>query len=306
VWGGAPPKKVLITGATGFVGRHTLAPLAALGYEIHAVAHSGSIEVDGVQWHRLDLVDERAMRELVQSIAPTHLVHAAWTLAPGKYLSSPDNLAWLRASLSLVEAFAAAGGRHAAITGTCFEYDWTDGVCSEETPLRPKSLYGAAKAALHLAGQAFAKQSGFTLAWARLFFLYGPHEHPARLVASVVRSLLLNEPARCSHGEQIRDFLHVQDAAGALVHLVDRGIDGAINVASGERTRLKDLIYHVAGQLHGRDRVELGAVKVPPGEAPLVVADVKRLRTELGWTPSFDLERGLAQTIAWWRTELKI
>lgn len=297
-------KRVLVTGATGLVGRHTLEPLVARGYEVHAVSRGTALLVSGVRWHRADLLDTLAIRELIQTIAPTDLLHAAWVMTPGKYVSSPENLAWVRSSLTLLEAFVAGGGRRAAVAGTCYEYDWSDGLCSEETPLRPKTLYGAAKAGLQLTAQAYARQSGFTLAWARLFLLYGPHEHQARLVASVTRSLLLNETARCSHGEQVRDFLHVQDAANALVEVLDRGIEGPINVASGQRTRVKDLILRVADALGRRELVQLGAIPVPPDEAPLVVADVGRLRRETGWSPSYDLDRGLEHTVAWWRTSL--
>lgn len=297
-------KRVLVTGAAGLVGRHTLAPLVARGYEVHAVSRGGELPALGVQWHNADLLDPLAIRDLIRTVAPTDLLHAAWVMTPGTYVSSPENLAWVRSTLTLLEAFAAGGGRRAAVTGTCFEYDWSDGLCSEQTPLRPKTLYGAAKAGLQLVAQAYARQSGFTLAWARLFLLYGPHEHQARLVASVTRSLLLNEAARCSHGEQVRDFLYVQDAADALVEVLDRGIDGPINVASGQRTLLKDLIHRIADLLGHRELVQLGTIPVPPDESALVVADIGRLRRETGWAPSYDLDRGLAETIEWWRKVL--
>jgi len=297
-------KRVLVTGASGFVGRHTLEPLVARGYEVHAVSRGAGHAVAGVRWHSTDLLDADASRALVRTVAPTSLLHTAWTMTPGRYRTSRENLDWVRSSLTLLEAFAAGGGRRAAVAGTCYEYDWTDAPCTEQTPLRPKTLYGAAKAGLQLAAQAYARQSGFTLAWARLFLLYGPNENPARLVASVTRSLLLNEPARCSHGEQVRDFLHVQDAADALVEVLDRGIEGPINVASGERTRVKDLINRVADALGRRQLVQLGATPVPPDESPLLVADVGRLRRETGWSRFYDLDRGLEHTIDWWRKEL--
>jgi nucleoside-diphosphate-sugar epimerase len=297
-------KRALVTGGSGFIGRHTLEPLVRLGYDVHAVARHVGLPLEGVVWHATDLLDAAALRGVVKTLEPTHLLHAAWSVTPGKYATSPDNLAWVRASLELFEAFAAAGGRHALVTGTCFEYDWTDGVCSERTPLAPNTLYGTAKASLQQLLQAYARQAGFTLAWARIFYLYGPHEHRSRLIASVIRSLLAGEPARCSHGNQRRDFLHVQDVADALVAVLDATVDGPINIGSGEAVRLKDLIYRAAGLIGRDDLVQLGVMPVPHDEPPLIVADVTRLREQTGWVPRFDLDRGLSDAVAWWRSEI--
>src|SRR5262252_7573450 len=196
-------KRVLVTGASGFLGRHTLAPLVARGYEVHAAARHTLPVCEHVTWHQLDLLDPVALRALVRSLEPTHLLHAAWLMTPGVYARSPENLAWVRASLVLLEEFAAQRGRRAVGVGTCFEYDSQAGLCSEQTALASTSLYGSAKIALQEVASAFARESSISFAWARVFFLYGPHEHPSRLVASVVRSLLSDEPARCSHGEQV-------------------------------------------------------------------------------------------------------
>jgi nucleoside-diphosphate-sugar epimerase len=297
-------KRILLTGASGFIGQHAVAPLARLGYDIHASSSRVQAPSEDVTWHRADLLDTSDVDRLVARIKPTHLLHCAWPLVPGQYASSPANVEWVRASLYLFERFVAEGGRHAAAAGTCFEYDWSDGWLRETTPLRPSTLYGAAKAGLQTVASAFALQTGFTLAWGRIFFLYGPHEHPKRLVASVIRSLLLGEPAPCSHGHQIRDFLHVEDVASALVAALDAGVHGPLNIASGEPVRLKDIIYRAADLIGRRDLVRLGAIPVPPDDPPLIVADVRTLAGATRWSPAYDLDRGLQQTVAWWRAEL--
>jgi nucleoside-diphosphate-sugar epimerase len=295
---------VLVTGASGFIGRHTLGALVARGYDVHAVSPVPESPQPGVRWHLVNLLDPAAVRDLLAAVAPTHLLHAGWCVTPGQYTTSPENLHWVRASLTLFEEFARHGGRHAVAAGTCFEYDLNYGYCSERTPLAPSTLYGAAKASLGQVALAYARQAGFTLAWARIFFLYGPHEHPSRFAASVLRSLLLNQPARCSHGNQIRDFLHVQDVANGLVAALQAGLDGPVNVASGQPLRLKDLIYRAADMVGRRDLVQLGAIPVPPDEPPLIVGDVRRLTRETDWMPTFDLDAGLGQTIEWWRAAL--
>lgn len=299
-------RRVLVTGATGFVGRHCPAGLASRGYEVHAVTSrevGAELEAGGVVWHRANLLEPGAARALAARVRPTHLLHLAWYAEPGKFWTSPENFRWVAASLELFEAFADAGGRRVVAAGTCAEYEWGGrGVCVEgETPLKPATLYGACKHGLRGMLEAFAAQRGLGAAWGRVFFLYGPHEHPARLVSSVTRSLLRGEPARCTHGRQVRDFLHAEDVGRAFVALLDSEAAGAVNVASGEPVALKEVVGAL-GELTGRpELVELGAVEAPAGEPPVLVADASRLRREAGWSPGRTLRAGLAETVEWWR-----
>src|SRR5262249_4985499 len=144
---------------------------------------------------------------IINRVRPSHLLHLAWTTEPGSYWTSPDNVRWLEASLSLLRAFAAHGGERVVMAGTCAEYDWAEGICREyPTPLRPISVDGVCKNALREVSESLGTRLGLRTAWGRVFFLYGPHEHPRRLVASVIGSLLHGEPALCSEGTQRRDF----------------------------------------------------------------------------------------------------
>src|SRR5206468_4284631 len=141
------------------------------------------------------------------------------------------------------------------------------------------------KHVLHERTEQLARDAGIDAAWGRIFFVYGPREHPNRLVASVIRSLLRGEEARCTNGEQVRDFLQVADVADAFVALVDSNAAGPLNIASGSPTRVRDLVELVATAVGRRDLLRFGAVPTPPGEPPVLVADVGRLRAELGWVP---------------------
>ncbi|HEY3291855.1 MAG TPA: NAD(P)-dependent oxidoreductase, partial [Anaerolineae bacterium] len=274
-------KRVLVTGATGFIGWHCLPLLLEAGYEVHAASVDAPERDDdehGIHWHRIDLLNAILTDELLARVQPSHLLHFAWYAAPGKYWSSPENLRWVQASLSLIQSFRLHGGRRVVMAGTCAEYDWNYGYCSEAlTPLAPATLYGTSKHSLQLLLRAYAEQSDLSAAWGRIFFLYGPREHPSRLVASVIRSLLRRETADTSHGAQIRDFLHVQDVAGAFVALLSSEVTGAANIASGEPVRLKDIILRSADQLNGRELVRFGAIPTSPTEPPLLVANTRRL-----------------------------
>ena len=299
-------KRVLLTGATGFIGRHCLRFLSASGYEVHAVSSRvPNGNQSGVQWHQVDLLDVGQATELIATVGPTHLLHFAWYAVPGQYWSSLENFRWVQASLGLLQAFEKAGGRRVVMAGTCAEYDWTYGYCSEQrTPLLPSGAYGACKHSMQIMLDGFARQTGISAAWGRIFFLYGPHEHSDRLVPSVISSALKREPIRCSHGSQIRDFLHVQDVASAFVALLNSDVSGPVNIASGRPVVLKDIIHKLAAMLGQQNLVELGAVHTSASEPPLLVADVARLSNEVGWRPTYDLDHGLDQTICWWKSNL--
>jgi len=271
---------------------------------VHAVAHSAQLADPAAIWHHGDLLEPGIAEALLHSVEPTHLVHFAWFAEPGEFWSSRQNERWLDASTRLLSAFAEGGGVRAVIAGTCAEYEWTSGICIEgETRLVPATLYGRCKDALRQRTEQIAYTAGLEVAWGRIFFLYGPHEHPQRLVPSVVCSLLRGAEAACTEGQQIRDFMHVEDAGEAFAALVDSGAQGAINVASGSRTRVRDVV-ELIGRIVGRaELLRFGAVRVPPNDPPLLVADVTRLGEEVGWAPRLSLEQGLQQTVEWWQRQ---
>jgi nucleoside-diphosphate-sugar epimerase len=189
--------------------------------------------------------------------------------------------------------------------GSCLEYDWTYGYCSENrTPCNPRTAYGVSKHALQLLTSAYTAQTELPGAWGRIFFLYGPHEHPDRLVASVIRSLLAQQPARCSHGNQVRDYLFVQDVADAFVALVESTATGCVNIASGRPVTLKEIVTRIGALLGRSNLIQFGAIPPAATDTPLVVADVTHLEQTLAWRPRYDLESGLARTIDWWRRQL--
>ena len=301
-------KKVLLTGASGFVGRQCLSALASRGFKIDGVWSAHQINTPSdvkIEWHRADLLDSRHVTELMKRIEPTHLLHAAWYAVPGKYWDAAENYQWVDASRHLLQTFARFGGQRAVGVGSCAEYDWSYGHHEEtSTPLAPATTYGNCKLETGKFFEAFGLQQGLPTAWGRLFFLYGPHEDQTRLVASVVTALLGDNLALCSAGHQIRDFLHVEDAASALVALLDSEVTGPVNIASGKGASVRDLVTEIARQLAKPELLRLGALPLRSGEPEQLVADVRRLHDEVRWSPRFDLSAGVKATIEWWRQQL--
>ena len=178
---------------------------------------------------------------------------------------------------------------------------WASRCHEQRTPLRPATLYGAAKHALHTAAAPYAEQAGFELAWGRIFFVYGPGEPEGRLVPSVGRTLLAGEPVPTTSGDQVRDFMHVEDVAGAFAALADADTTGAVNIASGDPVRVRDVVETLAEQVGRPDLLRPGALPDREGDPPRLVADVTRLRQEVGIAPQIALREGLAQTLEWLR-----
>jgi nucleoside-diphosphate-sugar epimerase len=299
-------KTVLITGASGFIGRHTIPLLLKHGYEVHAVTSKKPPENGKSEyWHRADLLDRQQIGSLIEAVRPSHLLHFAWIATPGIYQSSFENLHWIEASLELLHRFVRAGGQRIVAAGTCAEYDWRYGFCSEAlTPLAPQTLYGSCKHSLQLILSALARENNFSAAWGRIFFPYGPHEHASRLVASVIGALLNGEVARCSHGNQVRDFVFVQDVAAAFVALLDSDIAGPVNIASGRGVAVKEIVFKIGDLLGRRDLVQLGAIPTPAQEAPFLVGDVRLLDETLNWQPEHDIDQGLKKSVEWWQSRL--
>jgi nucleoside-diphosphate-sugar epimerase len=227
-------------------------------------------------------------------------MHLAWDLSDTE---GPQHFSWVQASLHLLEQFQKNEGRRAVLAGTCFEYDASYGFCTEAlTPIRPDTFYGRAKASLSALAQAYGEATGLSVATARIFFVYGPHQPSQKLIPDVIESLLAEETAECTHGQQVRDYLHVTDVAEACAALLESSVEGPVNVGSGVPTRLQDMIYTVADAIGARSRVALGARTAPPDEAPFIVANPARLREEVGWSPSYTIREGLQDTVEWWRT----
>ena len=293
--------RVIVTGATGFVGAYATDALVAAGYEVHALGRTAPARSD-VAFHAVDLRRADDVADALDRLRASHLLHLAWDVTPGTYWRSADNLTWTAASLNLLRAFAEAGGRRAVLAGTCAEYAWGAARFVEaETPCVPETLYGSAKDALRRVALAFGATAPLSVAWGRIFFLYGPAERPGRLVSDAVAALLEGRPFATSHGRQRRDFLHVADVAGAFAALVGAAAEGAVNIGSGAAVSVRDLLGAIARETGRAECLQFGARALPDTEPDAIEADVRRLSEEVGFRPAHDLASGIADTVRWYR-----
>lgn len=322
--------RVLVSGASGFIGRWSVASLVAAGHDVHAVAHASGRPIPeqlrGAAIHHTDLLKPDAIDRLLGEVKPSHLLHFAWIATPGVYWTSPENARWLAASQHLLPCFRDNGGERVVMAGTCAEYDWSRaGVCDERgSPLADSAgvtgapgavagagaggaggagitPYASSKLAMYRSLTEFGDAHGLSTAWGRVFFLYGPGEHPDRLVASIILHLLSGREALATHGRQVRDFMHVADVGRAFAALLMSHVTGPVNIGSGTRVTIAELLGEIAGQIGRPDLLRLGARTAATSEPLLLVPDVTRLREEVAWRPEFSVPEGVADAIQWWR-----
>lgn len=258
-------KRVLITGATGFVGRQVLHHLSTQNVQVTVVLREG--KQDALADHPVvetvistpDLFAETATwwANALQGIDT--LVHIAWYAEPGLYLQSSKNMDCLQGTLNMAKGAAQAGVRRFVGIGTCFEYDLSQGMLSVTTPLKPLTPYAGAKAASYFALAQWLPTHSMEFVWCRLFYLYGQGEDARRLVPYLRAKLAAGEPAELTSGNQIRDFIDVAEAGRLIASAALGTAVGPINICSGIPITVKQLAENIADEYGRRDLLKFGA-----------------------------------------------
>lgn len=279
--------KVLVTGATGFVGRHLVAALLTRGCEVRAVARN-ALTAQGMPWindvefvaadiHAADL-DVGALTAGIDALA-----HLAWPGLPN-YRALFHFEHNLMADYRFIKGAVEAGIKQVLVTGTCLEYGMQSGPLSETTEPRPSNPYGLAKHTLHLFLQNLQQQRPFTLQWARLFYLHGEGQNPNSLLAALDLAIDADEASfNMSAGEQLRDFLPIENAAGYLAAILQKThFNGVINCASGQAVSVRSLVEQRLRERGATIQLNLGHYPYPSHEPLAFWAVTERLQQLLG------------------------
>ncbi len=302
-------KSVLLTGASGYIGQFAIRRLLDKNYIVHAVtSKSFNIEKnENIFWHRTNLLDADETKSLVEKVCPTHLLHFAWHIEHGRFWNAIENLDWLQAGLHLAKCFVKNGGKRLVIAGSCAEYDWTMPSPFVEyiTPFNPQTLYGVCKSSLSSTLERFAEVCNISFAAGKIFLPFGANNLETRLIPSVVNALLKDEPAKTTHGNQIRDFLFVEEIAQAFAALLESDVCGAVNIASGKGVKIKEIVEEIGRIMGKSELLRIGALSAPANEPAEIVADITRLREEVGWKSDSDFKKRLEETVDFWRERHK-
>ena len=258
-------KTILLTGASGFVGKQIFKALSGSKFRIVPVVRTGNESsfqnqpnVDRIVCSQ-DIFQETANWWAEQCKDIDVVIHAAWYAEPGNYLQSSKNMDCLVGSLSLANGAAIGGGKRFVGIGTCFEYDLSAGVLSKDTPLNPLTPYAGAKAALYMGLSQWLPEQSVEFAWCRLFYLFGEGEDERRLVPYLHKQLAKTETVELTNGKQIRDFLDVSEAGRVIAEVAAGEQHGPINVCSGEPITVRQLAEQIADTYGRRDLLKFGS-----------------------------------------------
>lgn len=279
--------KTLVTGASGFLGKYVIRNLVNSGFDVVALSKKSIIQESPVHWIQADFLDSEQMRTIFSTVKPEFLVHLAWQANYYQRWGSDDNLRSALGSIKLIEEFARNGGKRAIVAGTCAEYDWKFGYCSEDkTPSRPTTIYGKCKDIAREMAQAICTKYQIELVWARVFFAYGYGERIERLIPYTVTQLIEGQTIECTHGNQIRDYIHAEEVASCIKLLLETDdANGIYNIASGEPLRIKDIVNLCASKFSSVPEIKFGAIPSPLDDPAILLADISKIQT-LGWSPS--------------------
>ena len=255
--------RILLTGATGFVGGQSLASLKKRGAHVTAVVRGDSRRLAGRCVDKVITTEDAFTQShswwasALQGIDT--VIHAAWFAESGKYLWSRENLDCLKGTITLGQVCAEVGIRRFVGVGTCLEYDTSVGYLSVNTPLRPATPYAAAKAATYFALSHSLEQAGVEFSWCRLFYLYGEGEDPQRVVPYIHQQLQRGQFAELTNGLQVRDYLNVCDASASIVNVAYGSHTGAVNICSGVGITIRELALSIAEGYRRPDLLRFGA-----------------------------------------------
>lgn len=268
-------RRILLTGASGFVGRQVLRSLLARGEKVRIISRTPGLQthsaVEAVHSHDLFSETDDRLAQLCDGV--DIVVHCAWYAEPGKYLFSPQNLACLRGTLTLAAAAEGAAIRRFVGIGTCFEYALGVEPLRIDTPLDPQTPYAAAKAAAFLALSQHFAASAASFAWCRLFYLFGEGEDERRFVAYLKSQLAGGQPVDLTEGRQVRDFLDVAEAGRRIAEIALSNHQGPANICSGQPITVRAMAEGIADCYGRRDLLRFGARMENAVDPPVVVGE---------------------------------
>ena len=301
--------RCLVTGASGFVGSHLARKLVSSGNDVLAVVRASSNlwRIEDVK-HRIaleyaDLSQVRDIREKICSFQPSVVFHLAWKGGNSRKFLNDEAQALdnIPGSLELVQIAHQAGCRGFIFLGSSVEYGHYRQPVRETDPVEPTNLYGLSKYTTLQLSRALCAQYGMRFIGVRLFWAYGPMDDPQRMVPSVVEKLARRERPSLTPGEQMWDFLYIDDVVAALIALATTDTaEGIFNVGSGSPVSIREMVSCIRDEIDPSLELGFGEVPYAPDQVMHLEADVRRLQAATGWKPQVSLADGIRRTVQWY------
>jgi GDP-4-dehydro-6-deoxy-D-mannose reductase len=308
-------RPTIVTGAAGFAGRHLVDLLDDTAELIawHRPGHQPRTEGGRAKWEAVDVLDRAAVTQAVRRARPTAVYHCAGAAHVGRsWQATESTLATnVRGTHHVLEAVRAeASDARVMIPSSAMIYKPADEALTEAHPTVPPNPYGFSKLAQELLAQR-ASDAGLRVTIGRAFNHVGPGQDPSFAASGFARQIVEIELGRrepevvVGNLDARRDALDVRDTVRAYQAILEHGQPGrAYNVSSGHAVAIGDLLEMLRSRARVRLQVRVDPARFRPHDIPVLIGDSRRIRTELGWTPTIPLERTLDDLLIYWREVL--
>ncbi|HYZ91754.1 MAG TPA: GDP-mannose 4,6-dehydratase [Actinomycetota bacterium] len=308
--------RVLVTGASGFIGSHLTRRLVVEGADVHALTPAVSSVYPGrlldlrdkITLHEANITDRSAMDDLAKTVRPNVVFHLAAYTHVGKSWQRVDECVQtnVQGTVSLLKALEPVGYERFINTGTSEIYGDIEVPFREDAQVNPCSPYSVSKYAAERFCRMFHQGHGWPIVLVRPFNAYGPAQSPDRIVPETIVRALRKQEMKTTSGRQTREFNYVEDLADGFVKLATTpGIEGELfNLGCGSDVAIRDVVTMILELMGNPIEAQIGALPDRPTEIWRMYSDNTRARERLGWEPKHTLREGLEKTIQWYREEL--
>jgi UDP-glucose 4-epimerase len=302
-------RRVLVTGATGFIGRHVVRALHAMDADVHALTRWDGDAVDAgiapATCHRGDLTDPKSIVEIVTRVVPEHVVHlGAFTHVGRSWEYASECIQTnVQGTVDLLLALREVECRRVLYVSSSDVYGDIPAPFAEDDAVNPLSPYAVSKYSAERFCVLDYRVNGTPIVIVRPFSVYGPGQSSDRVVPEIILCALRGTELRMTDARQTREFNHVDDiASGIVAALTAPGIEGEIlNLGCGEELSIREVTGLILDLMGNPITARFGAIPPRPNEVPRMAADSMKARRLLGWQPQRQLRQGLAATIDWYR-----
>lgn len=302
--------RCLVTGASGFLGSWLVRQLLQDGHSVIVLmrgepqARRVADWLDRVRIVRGDQDDTESLHEKLTDETVDVFFHLAWSGVTAEYRNGTEQISSnVVGCLRLWELARDIGCKHWIGIGSQAEYGPYEVALREDFPAKPITAYGVAKLASGILTAKMSEMAGIRHTWVRLLAVYGPGDDPRHLIPSVIQKLCAGKKPALTKGEQLWDYLYVQDAAKAISRIALTGATGTLNLSSGKTVVIRSLVESIRDLIDPRLLLGFGEVPYRPDQVMYLNSDISRLRSATGWKPETSLEEGLRRTVEWCKTE---
>lgn len=303
-------KRILVTGAAGFIGACLVEDLVLEKYEVSIIVRETSNlwrlnkVIDKIKVYYCDITNKKKLEEIAQKANPEYIFHLA---TYGAYYFQEENDLIIKNNIigtqNLVEAFSKIDYKSFVNVGSSSEYGIKNNPMKENDLLEPINIYGISKAASTLYCDMVNKTQGKPIGTVRLFSAYGNYEDKTRLIPSVILSCLKGESPQLANRDAVRDFIYIKDIIDFLktVAFKEKIIGKIYNLGSGKQRSIGEVVNIIIKEFNEDIKPRWGELEGRKSDTSKWEADMCLVKSELNWEPRYDLNQGIKESIDWFK-----